>query len=153
MSDYSVNEQLKKPYGLHFSSIEEIKPFQQWAGHEEKPLFYYTGDVDLSVIDQLSEIGIDFVESNKPANDGYHGRVYCSQGVFSIQQKALEMQFAAIDEHCDCPTCRQHFTRAYLHHLFDHTPLLCQRYLIQHNVHWFNQGNGSNRIDRSDHSV
>ena len=46
------------------------------------------------------------------------------------------MQFETIDPECTCPTCSQQFTKAYLHHLLQQTPLLCHRLLIQHNVFW-----------------
>lgn len=77
--------------------------------------------------------GVEYIESDKPALDGYNGIVYEASGTFCIQDEAQRLQFEIIDTSCACPTCSQGFTRAYLHHLFQHTPLLCQRLLIQHN--------------------
>lgn len=42
-----------------------------------------------------------------------------------------------IDENCQCPTCAQGLTQAYLQHLFFNTPLLCYRFLIQHNAYFY----------------
>lgn len=81
----------------------------------------------------------DFWQSNRPAEDGYHGLLYHSSGVFNILDAMHAEQFTVIDAQCHCPTCQQQFTRAYLHHLFQHTPLLCQRLLIQHNVYYIQQ--------------
>ena len=44
-------------------------------------------------------------------------------------------------ENCSCETCSQGFTRAYFHHLLQHTPLLAQRFLVIHNV-FFTQLHG-----------
>lgn len=89
--------------------------------------------------DHIHYAGIDYVESNQPALDGYHGIVYEKSNSFSVQDETQRLQFEVIDCACGCPTCRQGFTRAYLHHLFQHTPLLCQRLLIQHNSYSFKQ--------------
>lgn len=75
-----------------------------------------------------------FFESNIPAEDAYFGKVYTHEGVIELQNNIYATQFEPIDSKCHCPTCTQKFTRAYLHHLLEHTPLLCQRLLIQHNV-------------------
>ncbi len=75
-----------------------------------------------------------FFESNTPAEDAYFGKVYTHEGVIELPNNIYATQFEPIDSTCHCPTCTQKLTRAYLHHLLEHTPLLCQRLLIQHNV-------------------
>lgn len=75
-----------------------------------------------------------YIESNQPAKDACSGLVYTEHGTIDLRDKQYAMQFERIDSSCDCPTCEQAFTRAYLHHLLEHTPLLCQRFLIQHNL-------------------
>ena len=42
--------------------------------------------------------------------------------------------FTSLAAGCVCPTCQQGFTKAYLHHLLQNTPLLAQRFLIAHNI-------------------
>lgn len=77
-----------------------------------------------------------FVETDAPASDACEGKLYCDEGVvIDILDEHYASQFELIQEHCLCPTCKQSLTRAYLHHLFQNTPLLCQRFLIQHNVY------------------
>lgn len=73
-------------------------------------------------------------ESNQPAQDGLDGIVYGPHGVIDLNNKACATCFELIDEQCICPTCTARLTQAYLHHLYEHTPLLAQRFLIQHNV-------------------
>ncbi len=75
-----------------------------------------------------------YLLSDKPAGDACAGIVYTQQGIVDIRDDEQRLNFSVIDERCACPTCEQKLTRAYLHHLLAHTPLLCQRFLIQHNV-------------------
>ncbi len=72
--------------------------------------------------------------SDKPAEEAMQGLVYNTEGAFSITDPGMRLQFESLDTGCQCPTCKSGFTRAYLHHLFLHTPLLCQRLLVQHNI-------------------
>lgn len=73
--------------------------------------------------------------SNLPAHDGFIGNVYSSEN-FNIASNKFRFDFSLLDESCRCPTCTQQYTRAYLHHLFNKVPLLCQRYLIGHNIYY-----------------
>lgn len=74
------------------------------------------------------------VITNQPAADACNGMVYVQDGQLDLKDKAYAMDFDRIVAECQCPTCQQGLTRAYLHHLYEHTPLLCHRFLIQHNV-------------------
>ncbi len=79
--------------------------------------------------------------SDKPAQDAYQGLIDSHEGCFEILHLSFERDLRLLDEHCHCQTCSQGFTRAYFHHLLQHTPLLAQRMLIEHNV-FFAQLNG-----------
>lgn len=73
--------------------------------------------------------------SDQPARDAVQGSVYTTQGApFSILDATYAMDFQILSPNCTCPTCQQGFTRAYLHHLLQTTPLLCHRLLLMHNV-------------------
>jgi queuine tRNA-ribosyltransferase len=77
------------------------------------------------------------VETDKPAKLALAGQIYTDQGILNIHSKEMREQHGVIASDCGCPTCQQQFTRAYLHHLITQTPLLCQRFLIQHNSYYF----------------
>lgn len=98
---------------------------------------YIQGDVTLSQLEQLSFRKNKWLESNKPANDAIGGMLYSEGKSFHLLDKQWRNDHQLIDQHCSCPTCLQQLTRAYLHHLLQQTPLLAQRYLIQHNVYYF----------------
>ncbi|HVT62347.1 MAG TPA: hypothetical protein VHD33_02520 [Legionellaceae bacterium] len=76
-----------------------------------------------------------YIAANQPAQDAYQGIVYLKTGPDMITQAVFANQFETLIDNCTCPICMQGFTKAYLHHLFQNTPLLCQRLLIMHNIH------------------
>jgi queuine tRNA-ribosyltransferase len=96
--------------------------------------FYLMGDFNLNQLRQLAEFSHCYVESNRIAEDGIQGIVYTKEGSISILDASMEDDFSLISKDCGCETCSYQLTRAYLHHLLQHTPLLAQRFLIQHNV-------------------
>lgn len=85
----------------------------------------------------LVQTHLFYLLTDFPAAQALLGQMY-SEGVFiDLLDAKMAQQFEVIDEHCGCPTCKTGLTRAYLHYLFQSTPLLCQRFLIQHNVYMF----------------
>ncbi len=131
-ADDIQDDALVKPFsGVYFNDPKD-KRLEQWR-HLSR---YVTGATAVSEIQALRANGIDFIETNEPANSALHGKVYCRSGLVDLKNKDMELQFSVIDESCGCPVCSQKLTKAYFHHLLQHTPLLCQRFLIQHNTFW-----------------
>lgn len=128
-----------RPYGVYLAydkaSSSPSELLQQLDKYNDIPC-YVAGDLSLPLMLDLVRKGAKFIESDIPASDACAGNVYSSEGLISLQTNACTMRFEAIDKNCKCPVCSQNFTQAYLHHLLEHTPLLCQRYLVQHNVHY-----------------
>ncbi len=129
-------EQTSSAYGVYFhheagASFSTL--LQRIRKHEGIPC-YVDGELSLSMMQLLGTLGVHYTASNLPARDACLGVVYCMGGAFSLTDDTQRLDFGVIDAQCHCPTCEQQLTRAYLHHLFEHAPLLCQRFLIQHNV-------------------
>jgi len=128
----------ERPYGVYFCH-DETTPLatllQQLAQYKHLPI-YVSGDLNFSQMGQLIDAGVDYIESDLPAMEACHGNVYSDDGIIRLSNADQALQFELIDANCQCPTCKQQFTRAYLHHLLLQTPLLCQRFLIQHNVYF-----------------
>ncbi len=104
---------------------------------------FLAGSLSFPLIKKLYQSALNakiMLESDYPARDGFEGIVYCQEGMIDLREKDYSMQFECIDSACQCPTCEQPFTKAYLHHLLEHTPLLCQRLLIQHNAYYCSHG-------------
>ncbi|WP_412755845.1 tRNA-guanine transglycosylase [Legionella bozemanae] len=121
-----------KPHGVYFNILDELnwEQLEQWS-HLAR---YVIGRFNPELINRLHDKGIEFIETDEPAQAAAQGKVYSQAGTVDLTDSKTQMQFEMIDGDCACPTCSQQFTRAYLHHLLQHTPLLCQRFLIQHNV-------------------
>ncbi len=131
---------LKIPHGVYFHLDNElsINQINQLETLSQIPR-YMLGTINPDLMKRLQGMGVEYIESNLPAHHAMQGIVYNSSGQLDLNDNLTEMQFDIIDTHCACPTCSQQFTKAYLHHLLLHTPLLCQRFLIQHNVYWSNR--------------
>lgn len=110
--------------------------YQEWDQEQPKGIdsLYIVGSIGQSKREKL-KIDQLYIETDQPANDALNGLVYAKKETVDLTQSTTQQQFSVIDEECLCPTCSQEFTQAYLHHLFLQTPLLCHRFLIQHNVY------------------
>lgn len=120
-------------YGIYFhveSTTLDWNQLEQWSFLPR----YVVGSFKPQFIQELRHHGIDFIETDKPAQDALRGIVYSCSGTIDLADQNTRMTFEVIDAECLCPTCTQKLTQAYLHHLLMHTPLLCQRFLIQHNL-------------------
>ncbi|PJD93418.1 MAG: hypothetical protein CK424_02520 [Legionella sp.] len=119
-----------KPFGL-YGSVNSARDH-----HASIPIYLQDDEGHCSVLEADFSVR-HYYASDKPAADAYHGLVYEEHGTITISEKQFATQFELLDSKCTCSTCKQGFTRAYLHHLFHSTPLLCQRFLIIHNMTWF----------------
>ncbi len=119
-----------------FLKLSKQKPFATLL-HDIKNKdknFYLMGDFSFDELKELASFSNCYVESNMPAEDGMTGIVYTLDGSISILNDHMRDDFNLIDSFCTCETCKLKLTRSYLHHLLQHTPLLAQRFLIEHNV-------------------
>lgn len=63
------------------------------------------------------EQGIDTFDCVSPTRVGRNGALYTPTGRINILNRQYSRDFSPIDETCDCYTC-QHYTKAYIRHLF-----------------------------------
>lgn len=119
-------------HGIYFNNFNEtmLDQLEQW-NHLPR---YVIGDISLELIKNLRARGIQFIETDEPAKLALQGQVYSQEGKVNLTSDDTKMKFEIIDPDCTCPSCSQQLTQAYFHHLLQHTPLLCQRFLIQHNI-------------------
>ncbi|WP_133131173.1 tRNA-guanine transglycosylase [Legionella yabuuchiae] len=134
----SLSDSKLPPQFGYYQQVDENESADNFQlQHFTKPS-YLSGEFSLDELKKLDEKGVSYLESDKPAFDALHGRLYTEVGMLDITEKANEFDFEPIDEHCTCTSCYEGLTRAYFHHLFAQTPLLCQRLLIEHNIHYTN---------------
>ncbi|SER56247.1 queuine tRNA-ribosyltransferase [Propionibacterium cyclohexanicum] len=61
--------------------------------------------------------GADTFDCVNPSRVARNAAIYTADGRFNVTTAANRWAFTPLEEGCDCYTC-QHYTRAYLHHLF-----------------------------------
>lgn len=81
--------------------------------------------------------GIDMFDCVMPSRNARHATVFTWNGITHLTNKCYELDDKPLDEHCDCPTCRN-FSRAYIRHLFKSGEQLAGRLAVQHNLYFYN---------------
>ncbi|MDW7727900.1 MAG: tRNA guanosine(34) transglycosylase Tgt [Candidatus Methanoperedens sp.] len=81
------------------------------------------------------EMGIDIFDSAFPTRNARHETLMTSNGSIDIAKRKFTRDFAPVDAHCGCYTCRN-YTKAYLHHLFRESELLAPRLASVHNLYF-----------------
>lgn len=124
---------------IMYSMIEAcVKEFD-----EEKPR-HLLGIGEVQDIFEAVARGMDFFDCVAPTRRGRHGSLYISpiEGgsitnnfIMPIKNAKYITDKEPIDSSCTCYTC-EHYTRAYLSHLFRADEILGQRLGALHNVHF-----------------
>ena len=81
--------------------------------------------------------GVDLFDCVMPARNARHAHVFTWSGHRNMLNKKYERDLRALDEECDCPTCRHH-SRAYIRHLFKANEMLAMRLCVTHNLYFYN---------------
>jgi queuine tRNA-ribosyltransferase len=82
------------------------------------------------------ERGCDTFDCVQPSRVARSSRVYTARGRHNLSVAASRRTFAPIEDGCDCHTC-QHYTVAYLHHLFKANEYLAATLATIHNLRFF----------------
>ncbi|MDR1042398.1 MAG: tRNA guanosine(34) transglycosylase Tgt [Clostridiales Family XIII bacterium] len=80
------------------------------------------------------ERGVDMFDCVIPTREARHGNVMTSRGRMNIKNARYERDYGPLDAGCDCYTCREGYTRAYLRHLFKSGEMLSATLLSIHNI-------------------
>lgn len=78
------------------------------------------------------ENGADTFDCVSPSRVGRNGSVYLPTGRINIGGAKYRRDFSPLSDECDCYTC-QHYTRAYIHHLFKAHEMLAGTLATIHN--------------------
>lgn len=94
------------------------------------------GDIDLVDWLWLQVLSVDKVLTATPLRDAHRGHFYSEFCADTILAEKFTNQHLPLASDCSCSTCENH-TQAYLHHLYQTTPLLAVRLLAKHNVFYW----------------
>jgi queuine tRNA-ribosyltransferase len=80
--------------------------------------------------------GVDMFDCVLPTRNGRNGQAFTFQGPLRLRNAVHRRDPAPLESDCPCYTCR-HFSRAYLHHLFQTEEMLGPTLLSLHNVSFY----------------
>ena len=72
------------------------------------------------------------------ARNARHAFIFTRNGTMNLMNQKYELDTRPIDEECGCPAC-QHYTRAYIRHLFKAKEMLGMRLAVLHNLYFYNE--------------
>ena len=99
---------------------------------EGKPRYFMGLGTPVEMLNSI-ERGVDMFDCVWPTRVARNGMVMTSQGRINIKNAVYRTQEIALDDQCDCFTCRN-YSRAYLCHLFRAQELTSHRLLSIHNI-------------------
>lgn len=84
----------------------------------------------------LVGLGVDMFDCVIPTRNGRNGQLFTSGGALNISNARFKEDTGPIDPDCTCTTC-QHYSRAYLRHLYMARELFAYRLNTIHNIHYY----------------
>lgn len=78
------------------------------------------------------EAGADTFDCVNPSRVARNAAIYTADGRYNVNTAKHRRAFEPLEEGCDCYTC-QHYTRAYVHHLFKAKEMLASTLATIHN--------------------
>ncbi|WP_116963983.1 tRNA guanosine(34) transglycosylase Tgt [Fastidiosibacter lacustris] len=80
--------------------------------------------------------GVDMFDCVMPSRNARNGHLFVKNGVIRIRNTQYKTDISALDDHCDCYTCKN-FSRSYLHHLDKTKESLGARLNTIHNITYY----------------
>ncbi|MDQ7011942.1 MAG: tRNA guanosine(34) transglycosylase Tgt [Mariprofundaceae bacterium] len=102
---------------------------------EAKPRYVMGVGTPADLIDGMDR-GIDMFDCVMPTRNARNGTLFTDHGRLNIKNAQYQLDERPIMEDCTCYTC-QHFSRAYLRHLYMAQEILSSRLNTLHNLHYY----------------
>lgn len=103
---------------------------------EDKPTYLMGVGTPENILEAV-ERGVDFFDCVYPARNGRHGHAYTNHGKMNLNNARYELDERPLEEGCGCPVCKK-YSRAYIRHLFRAKEMLGMRFLVLHNLYFYN---------------
>lgn len=124
----AVGESAEEMYRI----IEAVDPYMP----SDKPRYLMGVGTPVNILEGVYR-GVDIFDCVMPSRNARHGHVFTWEGCRNMFNAKYELDESPIDEHCDCPTCKN-FSRAYIRHLFKSGEMLAMRLCVMHNIYFYN---------------
>ncbi len=102
---------------------------------KDKPR-YLMGVGTPSDLVEAVERGIDMFDCVMPTRNARNGYLFTSSGIVKIRNAQYKLDTSALDERCECYTCKN-YTKSYLHHLQRKNEILGARLNTIHNLYYY----------------
>ncbi|MCD8129912.1 MAG: tRNA guanosine(34) transglycosylase Tgt [Lachnospiraceae bacterium] len=112
--------------------LEETVPYLP----ADKPTYLMGVGTPANILESV-ERGVDFFDCVYPSRNGRHGHAYTNLGRLNLSNARFALDDRPLDPGCNCPVCRR-YSRAYIHHLFKAREMLGMRFLVLHNLYFYN---------------
>lgn len=103
---------------------------------ETKPVYLMGVGTPANILEAVDR-GVDFFDCVYPTRNGRHGHAYTNFGKINLQNARFEKDERPIEEGCGCPVCRR-YSRAYVRHLLKAKEMLGLRFMVIHNLYFYN---------------
>jgi queuine tRNA-ribosyltransferase len=125
-------------YGIGGSfAKEDMSTAVKWVNEvlpEEKPR-HLLGIGEPEDLFMGVENGVDLFDCVAPTRNARNGTLYTKSGKINITNTKFRSDFSAIEEGCECYTCKN-YTRAYVCHLFHGKEMLAATLASIHNLYF-----------------
>ncbi len=121
-----------EPTETMYEIIETVEPFAP----KDKIRYLMGVGTPVNILEAVAR-GVDLFDCVMPSRNARHGQVFTWDGVRNLNNAKYEIDEKPIDEHCDCPTCKN-FSRAYVRHLLKSGEMLGMRLAVIHNLYFYN---------------
>ena len=115
--------------------MRELADFTLPLLPDEKPK-YIMGVGTPEDLVELVALGADMFDCVMPTRNARTGQLFTGSGNLNIANARFREDTAPIEDGCTCYAC-QHYSRAYLRHLYKARELLAYRLNTIHNVHYY----------------
>lgn len=112
----------------HYKMLDYTLPYLP----KDKPRYEMGIGATNDILETVAR-GTDMFDCVLPTRIARHGTLMTSHGRINIKKQQYSADFTPLDDHCDCYTC-QHYSKAYLHHLFRCNEGFGTRLLSIHNI-------------------
>ena len=124
----AVGETAEEMYHI----IEAVEPYMP----ADKIRYLMGVGTPVNILEAVAR-GVDLFDCVMPSRNARHGHIFTWDGVINLINAKYQRDDRPIDEHCDCPVCRQH-SRAYIRHLLKANEMLGMRLAVMHNLYFYN---------------
>ena len=112
-------------------AVENAEPFLP----ADKPRYAMGLGTPPQLVEMVAR-GVDMFDCVIPTRLARHGTAFTGSGTMNVKNERFRTDASPLEAECECYAC-QHFTRAYIRHLFRAGEILGLRLICLHNLHFY----------------